>query len=324
MEHFGPALVWFCESWPLAGFQRRPLELCPIGRRELFSRRATFGLSGVAGVGDLGVAPVQVGVPSGQGVLTNYSPEVNNTSAASVQRQITGKTYIDGSGSLHLLLRFINGAGGSGGYGLESDWLTGSAGFGHRVDARNTFGANYAYSSFIFLNNLSNGIPESNFSSQTASFFYSRQVNRKLGFSVAAGPEWTKINLLGSTQSLNAYADASINYTGEFSHLSLSYVRTTNNGYGVIGGGLSDSGNFSAGRIFARVWNCAASVSYSHMANLPTPGVTSYNHRTRLPECRPRAPSRITSPLTRALRWKTRPMPVPTRRLISSTVYPKS
>ena len=124
-----------------------------------------YGLSGVAGVGDLGVVGTQVGVPSGQGVLTNYSPEVNNTSAASVQRQITGKTYIDGSGS-YTVLRFIEGAGGSGGYGLESDWLTGSGGFGHRVDARTTFGANYAYSSFIFLNNRSNGVPEPNFAAR--------------------------------------------------------------------------------------------------------------------------------------------------------------
>ena len=238
-----------------------------------------FGLSGVAGVGDLGVAPVQVGVDSGQGLLTNYSPEVNNTSAASVQRPITGKTYLDGSGS-YTVLRFLDGAGGSGGYGLESDSLTGSAGFGHRVDARTTFGANYAYSSFSFLNSLSNGVPESSFASQTASFFYSRQVNRKLGFSVAAGPEWTKINVSGNTQSLNAYADASINYAGEFSRWSLAYVRSTNSGYGVIGGALSDSAVFSAGRIFARVWNCAANVSYSHTANLPTPGVTPYSFET--------------------------------------------
>ena len=240
-----------------------------------------FGLSGVAGVGDLGVNPVQVGVDSGQGVLTNYSPEVNNTSAGSVQRQITGKTYLDGSGS-YTVLRFLDGPGGTGNYGLESDSLTGSAGFGHHIDARNTFGGNYAYSSFIFLNNLSNGIPEPNFASQTASFFYSRQITRKLGFSVAAGPEWTKINLSGNGQSLNAYADASINYTGEFSHLSLSYVRSTNNGYGVIGGGISDSAAFSAARVFARVWNCAANVSYSHTANLPTAGVTPYDFETAI------------------------------------------
>ena len=36
------------------------------------------------------------------------------------------------------------------------------------------------------------------------------------------------------------------------------------------------------------------------------------------------APSRIASPPLPALLWKTRPMPVPTRRLISSTVSPKS
>ena len=63
-------------------------------------------------MGDLGVAPapVQVGPDSGQGVLTNYSPEITNTAAGSVQRQLTGKTSLTGSVS-YTLLRFLDGQG---------------------------------------------------------------------------------------------------------------------------------------------------------------------------------------------------------------------
>lgn len=240
---------------------------------------ATPGLSGVAGVGDLGVPPVQTGPDAGQGVLTNYSPQVSNGGGASVQRQITGKTALNASGS-YSILRFVNGPDSTGGYGLESDTVTGSAGFTHRLDARDTFGGNYAYSSFIFLNNLSTGVPEPNFVSQTASAIYTRQINRKLSLNLAAGPEWTQINFAQNSTALNAYADASLNYLSEFARLSLLYVRTTNNGYGVVGGSLSDAVTFSASRTYARVWNTAASLAWTHTTSLPTPNATPYDFQT--------------------------------------------
>ena len=247
---------------------------------------ATSGLSGVAGVGDLGATPPgttsgppQVGPDTGQGILVNYSPEVTNSGAASAQRQITGKTSLIASGS-YSILRFLDGPGASGGFGLEDDSVTGSAGFNHRLDARNTFGANYAYPSYIFLNNLTNGVPEPNFVSQTASFTYSRQVSRKLDFNIAAGPQWTLINLSQNPPSLSAYADASVDYSTEFSRLSLSYVRGTNGGSGVVGGSLSDSASFVATHTFARVWGTAASVAWTHTQSLPTPNAAQYDLQT--------------------------------------------
>lgn len=240
---------------------------------------ATTGLSGVAGVGDLGVPPVQTGLETGQGLLTNYSPEVTNTAAASASRQITGRTSLNASGS-YTLLRFLDGPGGSGDYGLESDSVTGSAGFTHRLDPRTTYGANYAYSSYIYLDNLTYGIPAPNFVSQTASFTFSRQLNRKTSLSVAAGPQWTQLDALNNTVSLNAFADASVNYSQEFSRFSLSYVRSTNSGYGVVGGALSDSVTLLGSRTFERVWNLSASIGWSHFVSLPTPDVAQYNFET--------------------------------------------
>jgi len=238
---------------------------------------ATSGLSGVPGVGDLGVPPIQVGPDSGQGLLTNYSPQVSNTAGASVQRQITGKTAFNASGS-YSILRFVNGS--NGGFGLENDTRTGSAGFTHRLNARSTFGGNYAYSSFIFLNNLSHGVPEPNFASQIASFTYSHQVSRRLSFNLAAGPEWTKMSQGQASQSLNAYVDASGNYTTEFGHMSATYVRSTNSGFGVVGGSLSDSITFSASHLYGKVWNTATTVAWTHTSSLPTPNATPYNFKT--------------------------------------------
>jgi len=241
---------------------------------------ATGGLSGVPGLGDLGVSPVQVGPTTGQGVLTNYSPQVTNTASASVQRQMTSRTAMNASGS-YTILRFTNGVNSIGGYGLQSDTLMGSAGFTHRLSARNIYGANYAYSSAIFLMNLSVGIPAPNFLSHTATFTYTHNFNQRLELDLAAGPEWIKLNSSNST-GLSAYADASLGYSTEFGHLGMTYVRSTNSGWGVVGGALSDSVMFTASRSYSRVWQASANASWTHTVGLPTPNVPTYNFETEV------------------------------------------
>ncbi len=241
---------------------------------------ATFGASGVAGLGDLGVSPVQVGPATGQGVLTNYSPEVNNTTSASVQRQVTSRTSIDASGS-YSILRFLNGVGGSGAFGLQNDSLTGSAGFTHRLSGRTSYGANYAYSSTIFLRNLSQGIPALNFQSQTASLILSHNFSRRWGLNIAAGPEWIKVNTI-SSNGLSAYVDASVDHSTEFGHMGVSYLRSTNSGWGVVGGVLSDSVTFVASHLYERVWEVSANVGWTHSVGLPLPNAPKYDFQTEV------------------------------------------
>ena len=240
---------------------------------------ATGSLSGIAGIGDLGVPPVQTGPDAGQGVLTNYSPRVSNSGGASVQRQITGKTALNASGS-YSILRFVGDANSANGDGLESDAVTGSAGFTHRIDARNSFGGNYAYSSIIFLRNLSSTVLEPNFVSQTASITYTHQFNRRLSANLTAGPQWTQINAAQNSVSVNGYADASLNYITEFGHMNVDYVRSTNSGYGVTGGALSDAVSFAASRLYGRVWDTSARVGWTRTSGLPTPSVPSYDFKT--------------------------------------------
>src|SRR5579871_641093 len=99
---------WGWHGQPSYGFASLGLsQLFNVGRWNItladsvnyLPETATPGLSGVPGVGDLGVQPVQVGPDTGQGVLTNFSPEVTNNAGGSVARQITGKTALNGSGS---------------------------------------------------------------------------------------------------------------------------------------------------------------------------------------------------------------------------------
>jgi hypothetical protein len=236
------------------------------------------GLSGIPGVGDVGVPPVQVGPDTGQGVLTNYSTRVGNTTSGSLQRQITGKTSISASGS-YSIQRFLNNSGSVASSGLDSSGVTGSGGISHQLDARNTLSGNYSYSNYNYSGDTF-GIPAPGFSSQTASLQYSHYVTRKLSVSLAGGPQWSAEDLSGSSQSVSLYANASAAYTGRFSHASLAYTRSTNSGYGVVGGALSDSVSFGASRTFSRVWTTSVSAAYARNTSLPSQTSASYAFNT--------------------------------------------
>jgi hypothetical protein len=237
----------------------------------------TTGLAGVPGVGDLGLPPVQVGPYTGQGILTNYSSLLSNATSASISRSITGKTSFNATGS-YILTRFLTGSGNTSS-GLDSNSVSGQGGVSHQYSARNTLGGNYAYSYFSYPG-YTFGVPTASFDSQTASLEYSHQFTRKLSLNASAGPEWTNINVPGSSLSLSLYANAGLAYSGEFSRASLAFVRSTNSGYGVVGGALSDAVAFSVSRTFARVWNCAFTSAYTHSSSLP--GLASETFDTAL------------------------------------------
>jgi hypothetical protein len=247
----------------------------------------TAGLSGVPGVGDVGVNPVQVGGDTGQGVLTDDSDRVGNTAAGSVSRQITGKTSLNASGSYEIL-RFLSGSlasANSSSAGLDGDSATGSVGIRHEVDARSSFGGNYAYSDYSYTGN-SFGVAEPGFVSQTVSAFFVHQFTRKLSFSAAAGPQWTTIvgsasgPTYGSGAALSLFADVSAGYAGKSTTSSLVFTRSTDGGFGATGGGIASSVVLGVNRRFATVWNLSVSSAYTQTSSLPVAGIPPYTFNT--------------------------------------------
>jgi hypothetical protein len=239
------------------------------------------GLSGIPGVGDLGVNPVQVGVSTGQGVLTDYSDQVTNTAAGSVSRQLTGKTSINASGA-YSIMRFIDTPTTSvntSGAGLDNDSVKGGAGFNHQINARNTYGANYSYSNFTYPGN-SYGVYAPGFVSQTVSGLYTHQFTRRFTTTISAGPQFTTVDNSGSSNALSLYVNADATYAAKATLASIAFNRSTNSGYGVTGGALSSSVVFGVNRNFAVVWNLSGTASYTKSSNLPLANVPLFSTNT--------------------------------------------
>ena len=235
---------------------------------------ASSGLSGVPGVGDLGVNPVQAGAtsgpvaPSSQGVLSGFSTRVSNSSGLSIARALTGKTSMSTSGT-YAITRFLNSSTKTTNPGLNNDSESFSLGLNHRIDARNSLGGNYSYSRNTF-SGTSFGVPTPGFSSQSASMQYSHQLTRKFGINASAGPQWNDSGAPSSGKALSLFANVSASYSGEFSQANMAFTRSSSSGSGVVGGAISDSISFSTSRTLDRVWLCALTAAYTQSSQVPS------------------------------------------------------
>jgi hypothetical protein len=103
-----------------------------------------------------------------------------------------------------------------------------------------------------------------------------------LSATISAGPQWTSVDSTGSTQGVSLYASASAAYHTQFSSMTVYYIRSTNSGFGVVGGALSQGGGATASRVFARVWSASASASYTQSTGLPGANVTPFTFDTTI------------------------------------------
>lgn len=219
------------------------------------------GISGIPGVGDLGLNPVQVGSNLGAGILTTYDTRVNNVAGVTASRNLTGSTTMEATGT-YAVQRFLGDTAGDVS-AYDNNQVQASGGIQHRIDARNTIGVNYTYSHFTYT-----GQPYE-FTSNGANFEYIRKLNARWTLDASLGPQWTAGSTFPST-SLNLAAVVSLSYLGKRTSSSLSYLRGTSAGSGVVEGALTDSVAFNTTRKLNAVWNAAGSVTYTRSQSLPS------------------------------------------------------
>jgi hypothetical protein len=140
----------------------------------------TTGLSGIPGVGDIGVTPVQIGDEPTQSILTNYATRVGNGLNGGATRKINASWAVNGSASWQILHFF-------GDEGINSSSESGSVGPTYRIDARSSASANVTYS-YINDSFLGKSYP---FETEGISLQYQRQVSRFFSIAVTAGPQRT-------------------------------------------------------------------------------------------------------------------------------------
>jgi hypothetical protein len=211
----------------------------------------TTGLSGIAGVGDLGIVPIQgPGTGPAGGVLTNSDDRIANTLSGSVQRQISRATSISGSGSWSVLHFLDNGQTDELNYTQTSSVVA----LNQRIDSRSSASVSAVYSVFNYSGPQA-GPEDPNFQSKGINVTYQRLLSRTLSVSGTVGPQWVSSSnsaLIPST--LNVAASASLTYSRKFTTATLSYTRGVNGGSGVLPGAFSDSVGFGVSRAYGRNW----------------------------------------------------------------------
>ena len=225
------------------------------------------GLSGIPGVGDLGVAPVAVG-PAGIGILTTYGPRVSNTVDGSADRTISTHLSAIANGYYNTQ-QFI---GDNADEGVNNTSEGGSAGLNYRFDTRNALTVSYNYSNFDYSGSAFS------FATQGVTIDYTRQWTRKFVTDVYAGPDFINNTSQGSTgSSADVAAGATASYNARNTFYQLAFSRGVNNGSGVLPGSFYDSVVASAFRQFARIWNVSASLGYTRSTSIPSVQVFGFN-----------------------------------------------
>ncbi len=226
------------------------------------------GLSGVPGIGDLGVDPVAVVPSAGLGILTAYGPRVSNTASGTVSRQINGRISAQATG-IYAIQRFI---GDNAPLGIDNTAEGGSAGVSYHFSARDTITGSYNYSTFSFSG------ANYGFSAQGATIDYSRRWSARLQTDVNAGPQIISGSSLAvNGSSVQIAAGASASYLTRTTAYSLIYARGVNNGSGVVPGAFADSLMGSAHRQFGRDWAVSGTVGFSRNVSLPNFQLYTFN-----------------------------------------------
>jgi hypothetical protein len=224
----------------------------------------TTGLSGIAGVGDLGAIPVQgpVAGPAG-GVFSNSGNRLSNAMTGGVERQIDHATSISGNASWSVL-QFL----GTNTAAINNTQISGTVGLNRRLDARSSVSLNAAYSTFTY-SGTGSGFALPDIETRSLNLSYSRLLSRSLSVNVSAGPQWvSSSNSTVIPSNLNVAVTAGVSYSRGLTNASASYSRGVNGGSGVLPGALSDSISASLGHSYGHNWVAGLSAGYTHTSGL--------------------------------------------------------
>jgi hypothetical protein len=230
----------------------------------------TTGLSGIAGVGDLGAIPVQgPGEGPAGGVLSTAGNRIGNSLTGSVERQIDHATSISGNGFwsvLHFLGQSANSDANIG--ALDNTQISGTVALNRRLDGRSSASVNAVYSTFSYSGGYTfypgTTIPyvQPDIETRGINLSYQRTLSRSLSANVSAGPQWvSSSNSALVPSNLNVAVTAGLTYSRGLTNASVSYSRGVSAGSGVLPGALSDTFGAGLSHTYGRNWVASLTAS---------------------------------------------------------------
>jgi hypothetical protein len=247
---YGGGYSWAWNGPPTAGnvFQHLTLSQGFVGKKWNFTASNNFGyifqtpttgFSGVPGTGEP-LGGTGTTTLSDQTILTQNTRTVDNiTTLAFVEK--LDRAWSISTGATLGQMRFLDGNG------QNMDTLTAKADVTHRLNAHNSLSGQYSFSRFSY--------GGANYSTQTNNlqFRYTRQWNKNLNTTVAAGPTWLSSSGVPSTGSIAVpnstmlFLDALASYALRHGSANANYSHYTTGGSGYLLGAKIDniSGNFS-------------------------------------------------------------------------------
>ncbi len=228
----------------------------------------TTGLSGIAGVGDIGVIPVQgPGTGPAGGILTVSNDRIGNSLHGSVERQIARATSISGIGAW-TVLHFLDNSQENG--QLDYSQTSGTVALNQRFNARNSGSVSAVYTAFDYSGQQTGPNQFTSFQTRGINVSYQRVLSRTFSAGGSVGPLWvSSANSALIPSTLEVAGSARLEYSsGRFTSGTLYYTRGVNGGSGVIPGGLADSVGFEAGRTYGRNWVVSFSGAYTQTSGL--------------------------------------------------------
>ncbi len=219
----------------------------------------TTGLSGVAGVGDVGVFPVQTGLGPNQTILSNNSTRFSNGLDGSATWQVTPSLDLEGSGNWQILSFTGDNPGNN------TNEIGATFGPNYRIDALNSVGAQAFYQRQTYP-----GYADYLIETEGANVTYSRTWTRRLSTNFAFGPAEDPRHYARSDSRRSGIfgGNASVTYATRTTGFFGNYSRGVNSGSGIIFGALSDTVGAGLTRPINRDWNLAFQVNYSHDVGL--------------------------------------------------------
>lgn len=219
----------------------------------------TTGLSGVAGVGDVGLFPVQTGLGPAQDILTTYSNRISNGLNGSATWQTDASLDLQASGSWQVL--HFTGVSNP---GIDSNSYSGSFGPNYRIDARTSFGADayYNYSTYPLFVNYK-------VETEGVNVNFNRAWTRRLSTSVSLGPQVTHGRTTSVIPAQTEFsAGVSASYATRTTGINAAYTRGVNAGSGVTFGAMTNTVTLGMTRPINRDWQLGIDGDYSRSVGL--------------------------------------------------------